>query len=294
MPILNPQTGEQDYVDVRMLDKILLDKIFLVDASTKKSVAIQPRFEVDVTENDKPIENIALKIVTVINDLNFHVAENFSLSKFEEIMSQVVHEDKYIKLEDHLDFMYYLQDLVYKFKKELKKQNILLLEHNEEHKVFDGIGIIYNQKNNREIGTFEELIINVDKFGDVYHKICYYFIPKTNYAYLEKTPLKFVYYSPERKKKYEFISNKDEVLSIKEKFHFPLSDNYSVKINDFDESDPYYSTITEFLKDKYILTECINTGTFEKLYESRYKLIEHTKKEARKKSIINQFSDIEL
>lgn len=291
MPVYNPETKENDYVDLALIDKILIDAEYIQNMKTNKKEKIDINLKADE-------EKKLVKFVLSNKDIQFEHIHDMELQTFEELLFHTINSEKSQKLEDTKEF----KDIVmtgissYVHENTLKRNHFAYL--NQEYILENGIGIIHDTKTNQDIGTFESVKYAYSpKERKVEFNTLILFGRSLN-DLSEPDRYEFSFYSLDQEILYSFMIDDSSTAAFKNESCSSIS-NFSFVSELFDKNHKFYQLIQD-AQDKKSLVEDLTEDN--PLYEvnmaqfrqSRVSILEISKQKQKQEKLVKQFADIDL
>lgn len=288
MPVLNPKTGEQDYVDISLVSKIVVDPEYVEDMASNNKI------KVDITlQGDQETNEV---YVVSQNEIFGKHGEIVSLNAFEEMLFKAINEAKDQRLEAVEEFNAIINRLMTKFVDENRSHQKHLARLGHEYDLTQGIGIIRDTKTNQDVGTFES-------FGYEYQRnrrnVTFSGIlltGRTMEDLSEKDRYEMAFYSIEHGTIYSVISKSDVEIEGEEILHI---NNFSLVTEAFEEAHNLYQMVVDANNQKASIAD-IDTShplysvRMEEFKNSRLSILEESKQKQKQEKLVNQFADIDI
>ena len=292
MPVYNPKTGEQDYVDITLVNKIVVDSEYIEDMITNNKLKIDLSLTGDEEKNE-------VHLIARNENLNMKEVEIIPLQSFEEMLFKAIHEVKDQRLEDVEEFKNITSKLINQFIDRSRAEQKHFARLETEYKLTNGVGIIRDTKTNQDVGTFESFE--------------YFYAKNTRSASIqgiilsgrsfedleEKDRFEFCFYSLDHRTAYSLMAgDRASIKAYTEKVEVNI-EKYGLVTEVFDEQHKYYAMVTT-AQAKKALIEGIdenhplydtNMGQFR---QSRLDILEESKNRQKEEKLIQQFADIDL
>ncbi len=293
MPVLNPKTGEEDHVDINLIEKIIVDQEFFQDMT--KNIEIKVDIKLVGKESSQTVHISALN-----ENHGIQEEESISLQTFEEMLFEAIHENKNQRLEEVEAFQKTVDLLLDRsIESARKNNNQFLARRSREYILSKGVGIIADIKTNQKVGTFESIRYTYEKY-DYSCKIEDVLLYGRSYKDLKDLGrFSFSFYSLEHGINYNFISDSNSDITTSEKESLLSIVNFNFSPDPFDNNHDYYQIITES-EDKKDLIKDIDPDhplydeRIESFRKSRLLILEESKKKQKQMKLVSQFSDIEF
>lgn len=290
MPVHNPKTGEQDYVDVSLVNKIVVDSEYVEDMVSNSKIKIDINLAgsadiVTVTAGNKELNATALHEIPV--------------QFFEEMLFKAINEVKDQRLEEVEDFKGIVDTLVSTIVNNSRVNNVHLARLGEDYVLQRGIGIIRDIKANQDIGTFEDFEYQYDKSRRLVNIEGVILSGRVLEDLKEKDRFEFVYYSLEQGLSYSIITGEKASVRIDTKEPSIDIEKYDLLIQKFDDTHTYYQ-IVKTAQEKKAIMEGIDQShplydtNLVQFRQSRLDILEESKDKQKKEKLVSQFADIEI
>jgi hypothetical protein len=290
MPVLNPKTGEQDYVDLKLVNKIVINSDYVEDMVTNEKVKLN-----FTLSSDEQNELVNIKISS--NDHSSQANESVSLQRFEEMLFKSIHEIKEQRLEDVEEFKSLTDSLIDRYiSMELAKQKHLA-RLNQGYELHEGVGIIRDTITNQEIGTFESFEYLYGKKERTLSIEGVILSGRTFDDLEEKDRFEFTFYSLKEGLLYSVIPNQKGSLSKND--NGVVITNFPLLIEAFSSDHKHFGIISEAQSQKSLLHDLdqnhpLYDTNMEKFRQSRLNMLEESKNRVKQEKLVNQFADIDL
>ncbi|MCD7911048.1 hypothetical protein KC480_05850 [Bacillus velezensis] len=290
MPVFNPETKENDFVDLNLVDKISIDPQFLTDLVKDKKNKIT--FSLD---SDKSSEEVILYAKN--NDINMDINTRLSLQQFEEILFDALNKVKSQRIEDTPEFKTTVFNLINPFIEKSYKENIHLAMTDVDYCLDKGIGIIRDMKTNQEIATFETLNYFISKSSPSSLTIRDIILYGRTMDELEQIDrYEYAYYSLTRGYIYSFLNtNRSRIEIVDNNISF---NNFQLVTEKFDSDHRYYDTVNKAQEQKQEAdkssSDILSELESDKFRASRLQILEESNAKQKQEKLEKQFSDIEF
>lgn len=288
MPVLNPKTGEQDYVDISLVSKIVVDPEYVEDMASNNKI------KVDITLEGNQDTNEVYVISQ--NEVFGKHGEIVSLSAFEEMLFKAINEAKDQRLEAVEEFNAIINRLVTKFVDENRSHQKHLARLGHEYDLTQGIGIIRDTKTNQDVGTFESFsyLYDRNKRNITFNGIL--LSGRTMEDLSEKDRFEMAFYSIEHGTIYSVISKSELKINGEEVLHMS---NFSLVTEAFDDTHVLYQTAVEANNYKSFIADIdsshpLYSVRMEEFKNSRLSILEESKQKQKQEKLVNQFADIDI
>ncbi|KAF2421611.1 hypothetical protein [Bacillus subtilis] len=292
MPVFNPKTNENDFVDLSLVDKIAIDPEFLTDMLTDKKFKVELSLSADqeseevilhAKKNDVELENVRI-----------------ILQDFEEMLFNALNNVKSQRLEDDKEFKSRVQQLINTYIKKSSKDNNHYAMTGLDYVLDKGIGIIRDTKTNQEVGTFESVTYLYP--GNSYPNLLTVkditLYGRTMEELQQSDRYEFAYYSLDCQYIYSFMSTDHSNIEITNN---NLSINKFQLVTDaFGSTHSYFQTVKEAQEQKLKLgsnndsDDILSELESDKFRASRLAILEASKAKQKQAQLEKQFSDIEF
>ncbi|MED3627936.1 hypothetical protein P4478_12825 [Bacillus subtilis] len=292
MPVFNPKTNENDFVDLSLVDKIAIDPEFLTDMLTDK------KFKVELSLSaDQEAEEVILHAKK--NDVELESAR-IILQEFEEMLFNALNNVKSQRLEDDKEFKSRIQQLINTYIKKSSKDNNHYAMTGLDYILDKGIGIIRDTKTNQEVGTFESVTYLYP--GNSYPNLLtvkdIILYGRTMEELQQSDRYELAYYSLDCQYIYSFMSTDHSNIEITNN---NLSINKFQLVTDaFGPTHSYFQTVKEAQEQKLKLgsnndsDDILSELESDKFRASRLAILEASKAKQKQAQLEKQFSDIEF
>jgi hypothetical protein len=294
MPVTNPKTGEQDYVDIDLVDKIVVDSQYVEDIISNNKI----KFDVKLSGN-KATNQVNIKISS--QDLGLEYPKQMPLQQFEEMVFAAVNETKEQRLEDVNSFSTIIDEMMNTLVDSARSNKSYVARLNQKYVLDNGIGIIRDIKTNQEVGTFEALDYTYQR-NERTTNISGIILSGRSFDDLEeKDRFKFAYYSLENNIVYSIMASTQAAIKSDSDLSTVDLRNYDLIIDSFDESHGAYKTAVNAQEKKSLLVGItddngnpVDSVKMEQFRQSRLDILEESKNRQKQEKIISQFNDIDL
>lgn len=292
MPVFNPKTNENDFVDLSLVDKIAIDPEFLTDMLTDK------KFKVELSLSaDQESEEVILHAKK--NDVELENAR-IILQDFEEMLFNALNNVKSQRLENDKEFKSRVQQLIKTYIKKSSKDNNHYAMTGLDYVLDKGIGIIRDTKTNQEVGTFESVTYLYP--GNSYPNLLTVkditLYGRTMEELQQSDRYELAYYSLDCQYIYSFMSTDHSNIEITNN---NLSINKFQLVTDaFGPTHSYFQTVKEAQEQKLKFGSNKDSGDIlselesDKFRASRLAILEASKAKQKQAQLEKQFSDIEF
>ncbi len=292
VPVFNPKTNENDFVDLSLVDKIAIDPEFLTDMLTDK------KFKVELSLSaDQEAEEVILHAKK--NDVELESAR-IILQEFEEMLFNALNNVKSQRLEDDKEFKSRIQQLINTYIKKSSKDNNHYAMTGLDYILDKGIGIIRDTKTNQEVGTFESVTYLYP--GNSYPNLLtvkdIILYGRTMEELQQSDRYELAYYSLDCQYIYSFMSTDHSNIEITNN---NLSINKFQLVTDaFGPTHSYFQTVKEAQEQKLKLgsnndsDDILSELESDKFRASRLAILEASKAKQKQAQLEKQFSDIEF
>ncbi|MCY9186509.1 hypothetical protein [Bacillus halotolerans] len=292
MPVFNPKTNENDFVDLSLVDKIAIDPEFLTDMLTDKKFKVELSLSAD-QESEKVILHAKKNDVELDN-------VRIILQDFEEMLFNALNNVKSQRLEDDKEFKSRVQQLINTYIKKSSKDNNHYAMTGLDYILDKGIGIIRDTKTNQEVGTFESVTYLYP--GNSYPNLLtvkdIILYGRTMEELQQADRYELAYYSLDCQYIYSFMSTDHSNIEITNN---NLSINKFQLVTDaFGPTHSYFQTVKEAQKQKLKLgsnndsDDILSELESDKFRASRLAILEASKAKQKQAQLEKQFSDIEF
>lgn len=293
MPVKNPKTGEQDYVDISLVSKIVVDAQYVEEMSNNNKIKVDMLLSGDTETN---------KVTISLSNKNHSIQQMkvIELQEFEEMLFKALNEVKDQRLEDVESFHALTDELMNKLIEESRQnQNLHLARIEQDYFMTDGIGIIRDIKTNQEVGTFEwvDYVYNrTERIMRAHHIIL---SGRTWDDLKEKDRFEFAFYSLDRQSIYSFMMMNRSAIHIDEENATLECRKFDLIIEEFNNNHTVYNTVEEAQEKKTLMDNidenhplyAVNTDEFR---ASRLAILEESKNRQKQEKLVSQFADIDL
>ncbi|WAT23474.1 hypothetical protein O0R52_22090 (plasmid) [Bacillus halotolerans] len=292
MPVFNPKTNENDFVDLSLVDKIAIDPEFLTDMLTDK------KFKVELSLSaDQESEEVVLHAKK--NDVELENTR-IILQDFEEMLFNALNNVKSQRLEDDEEFKSRVQQLIDTYIKKSSKDNNHYAMTGLDYILDKGIGIIRDTKTNQDVGTFESVTYLYP--GNSYPNLLtvkdIILYGRTMEELQQSDRYELAYYSLDCQYIYSFMSTDHSNIEI---INNNLSINKFQLVTDaFGPTHSYFQTVKEAQEQKLKFGPNKDSGDIlselesDKFRASRLAILEASKAKQKQAQLEKQFSDIEF
>ncbi len=293
MPVLNPKTGEQDHVDINLVEKIIVDPEYLKDMKTNKEIKLDIKLA-----GEKSSNSVHLSVLN--ENQGIQETESISLQTFEEMLFEAIHENKDQKLEEVKSFKEIVSILINRaVDNSRENKNQLLAWFSHDYVLDNGIGIIRDMKTDQEIGTFESIKYAFDLHDSVCNIDGILLYGRSFSDLKEKDRFDFSFYSIKHKKIFTFLANKSSHISTLENKSTASIERFKFLSGHFYEDHQYYQMIVEAESEKDLIKDIkqvhpLYASQMERFRKSRLLILEKSKQKQKQKKLTSQFSDIEI
>lgn len=301
MPIENPKTGEQDYVDVSLINKIIVEPENMMETLTNRPIRINMALEhVKLDGDEKDYVGYVMKLSEHTHPSDMR--KLFTLQEFEQIMSTIIHGDTSKRLEQTDEFVEAATGMLNEFIVEKKKEKALYARIGQTYASTVGIGIVHDKKAGQDVGTFEHFSYGYDKGRSGSLRIEDILLSVRTVKELVDEVDRFTYhfYSLEDQAIYDLVPAKspkeeDHVLGAAT-FAF---DAFTIGLSHFENDHEKYAIVQESQAAKAIMdnvskADPLYQEDYEKFRETRFGLLRSIQQKAEMEKIKSNFTDIEL
>ncbi|MBU5262031.1 hypothetical protein [Bacillus atrophaeus] len=292
MPVFNPKTNENDFVDLSLVDKIAIDPEFLTDMLTDKKFKVELSLSAD-QESEEVILHAKKNDVELDNT-------RITLQDFEEMLFNALNNVKSQRLEDDKEFNSRVKQLVNTYIKKSSKDNNHYAMTGLDYVLDKGIGIIRDTKTNQEVGTFESVTYLYP--GNSYPNLLTVkditLYGRTMEELQQSDRYELAYYSLDCQYIYSFMSTDHSNIEI---INNNLSINKFQLVTDaFGPTHSYFQTVKEAQEQKLKFGSNKDSGDIlselesDKFRASRLAILEASKAKQKQAQLEKQFSDIEF
>ncbi|UYX56043.1 hypothetical protein M3Y14_34240 (plasmid) [Bacillus thuringiensis] len=291
MPVYNPETKENDYVDLKLVDKILIDSEYIQDMKTNK----KEKIDITLKANE---EKKLVQVILSNKEVKFEHTHEIELQTFEEMLFHTINNESTQKLENTEDFKAIVYTAISSFidTNTLNKKHFAYL--NEEYVLDNGIGIIHDTKTNQDIGTFESIkyVYSSKKRTVDFNAIILFGRSLEDLA--ENDRYEFSFYSLDHKLLYSFMINDLSATNFKNNKTSSI-DEFIFVSEQFNTDHKFYKLIQEAQGKKALLEGLTEDSplyevNMDQFRQSRLSILELSKQKQKQEKIVNQFADIDL
>lgn len=295
MPVQNEKTGEQDFVDISLVDKIVIDSEYIEDMITNKKLKV----DINLSGNKESQE---VYVTADCKEIAVALTEMISLQSFEEMLYKAIHEVKDQRLEDVEDFHHITKRLLTQMvDNQEKTRDYYFAEVEKDYHRLKGLGIIRDTKANQIVGTFENLSYRYNKNARLATINGIILSGRTFEDLEEEDRYELAFYSIDHGLIYSIIAgNKSNIEHIDEVTGMMEYSKFNLVMDDtFDENHQYYTLISN-AQDKKTLIENMNVNhpvyaaNYAQFKQSRLDILEESKSRQKQEKLVNQFADIDL
>lgn len=293
MPVTNPKTGEQDYVDISLVSKIVVDAQYVEDMSNHNKLKV----DVNLSGN-KETNKVVIHLINRSSDME--IWKEIELQEFEEMIFKAINEVKDQRLEDVAEFHAITDELMNKLVEETRQnKDMHFARVGQEYFMNDGIGIIRDIKTNQEVGTFEwvDYVYNrTERIMRVHHIIL---SGRTLDDLKEKDRFEFAFYSLDRQTVYSFMMMNRSAINIDKENTTLECRQFDLIIEEFNNNHTVYNSIEEAQSKKSLMdgideNHPLYDVNMDEFRNSRLAILEESKNRQKQEKLVNQFADIEL
>ncbi|PVC74991.1 hypothetical protein C2I27_03635 [Priestia megaterium] len=291
VPVKNPKTGEEDHVDINLVNKIVIDSEYVEDMLNNTKVKIDINLEGDKEKSEVH--------VVASSQVFGNLKEIMTLQQFEEVLSKTINELKDQRLESAEEFKAILNRLVNQFIEENRADNKHFAKIEQEYELKNGVGIIRDIQTNQDVGTFETLSYEYDRNRRTASMEGIILSGRTYKELEEKDRFEFAYYSLDHNTVYSLIAEKGAVVTVNADEDAYDAERYSLIIDPFSSEHERYQTVlnAQQLKDSVTSIDSDHPLYDEKIQvfrQARLDLLEESRKKQKQEQLVNQFADIDL
>lgn len=288
MPVYNPKTEEEDYVEIDLVNKIMIDPTYLQSMTSKQ------RSKISFSLNGK---DQTISLHATCQEIDMYKIREIPLQEFEEMLFKAINEQKDQRLEEVKEFQDITRSMLDEFIDSQRPTN-LFARLNKVYELEKGIGIIRDVKANQEIGTFESLTYH---YQDNKQQVNFYnliLIGRDTEDLKEKDRFEFLYHSLDTGMSYSFMSDSQSKMSYKDNDYFEMN-GFLLQADEFNEKSPHYQTVITAEEKRSLMSGIdqdhpLYSTNYNEFRKSRLAMIEESRNKARKEKLINQFADIDL
>lgn len=296
MPIYNPKTGENDHVDIDLVDKIIIDPFYVEDITNNNKGNRTLKIEFSFT-GDKENEIIGLK--GACNDLELESSFNIPLSCFEEMLFNALHKAKNQRLENEEQFQKVRDGIVESVIQDAKNRNIYLVKQNTEYTHNNGIGIVRDLKANQDVGTFESMTHEYSADKNLVSIEDIILSGRTFDDLNDTERFEFLFFSLDDHLIYSVTTKASSDIAVTEDdFAVDIKDHL-ISVSAFDNSHVLYDMIVNAQEKKSLINGLdkdhpLYVTNYEEFRKSRLDILEDSKQKQKQQEILSQFADIDL
>ncbi|MGV7000263.1 hypothetical protein ACWA2C_16380 [Priestia megaterium] len=291
VPVKNPKTGEEDHVDINLVNKIVIDSEYVEDMLNNTKVKIDINLEGDKEKNEVH--------VIASSQVFGNLKETMTLQQFEEVLSKTINELKDQRLESAEEFKAILNRLVNQFIEENRASNKYFAKVEQEYELKNGVGIIRDIKTNQDVGTFEQLSYEYERNRRTASMEGVILSGRTYKELEEKDRFEFAYYSLDHATVYSLIAEGGAIVTVNSEEDAYDTERYSLVAEPFTSEHERYQTI---LNAQQIKDSAASIDSDHPLYDektqafrqARLDLLEESRKKQKQEQLVNQFADIDL
>jgi hypothetical protein len=291
MPVLNTKTGEEDYIDLSLVTKIVIDSEYVADMLAIEKVKI----DIKLTGNEDTKE---VK-VTAENKLLGSYTKTLSIQVFEEMLAKAINDTKEQRLELVPEFKEITDSLVREFVNNNRVSSIHYARVGEKYELTNGIGVIRDIKTNQDVGTFESFDYLYDQHNRMVMVAGIIISGRSSDDLLEPDRFEFAFYSIEHGFVYSVISTVLSTFVENTKNQTLRISNFSLVIDDFSDSHKYHNMILHAQQQKETIegvdeNHPLFASKMEAFRSNRLSILEESKQKQKQEKIFNQFADIDF
>lgn len=292
MPVQNPKTGEEDYVDVSLVNKIVVDSQYVEDMKTNNKV------KVDVSINGDA-EAQRVSVIIKNKNLNINISKSMPLQSFEEMLFKAINEVQTQRLEDVPEFETVLKELVSSAIDNGLKKGQYLARLDRGLILDKGIGIIRDTKTDQQIGTYESASFLYEKsrrtvtFDDI-------ILSGRTFDELKETDrFEFSFYSLNNEAIYSIMIGSNAIGKPNANISKFSVERFDIIIDAFDEKHAQREMVTLAQANKSLIegmdeSHPLYASNNEKFRQSRLDILEESKNQQKKQKLVNKYADIDL
>jgi|GEM_PF-6338969 len=292
MPVYNPKTGENDYVDINLVNKIVVDAEYLEDMIGSE------KFKIDISLHGDAEKNEIY--VKARNDkLNMEEIATLSLQSFEEMLFKAIHEIKSQRLEEVPEFRDTVYMLLEQFINRSWNEGKYYAHINKSYQWNQGIGIIRDTKTNQDVGTFESLEYTYERNRSIVHIYGILLVGRMFEDLADSNRFEFRYYSLEQQSIYSLVAGEKTTVALNAEQASIDIEKYQLAIDIFNEQHPSYSMVVSAQETKSLLEGLDKSSPLYETNNERYRssrllILEESKNKQKEEKLVQQFSDIDL
>ena len=292
MPVKNPKTGEEDYVDVSLVNKIVVDAQYVEDMKTNNKVKIDIGISGDA-------EAQRVSIIAKNKNLKLNASKSMALQSFEEMLFKAINELSSQRLEDVEEFEVVVKELVSSAIDTGLKNGQYLARLDRALIIDKGIGIIRDTKTDQQIGTYESATFLYEKsrrtvtFDGI-------ILSGRTFEELEETDrFEFSYYSLDNEAVYSVMVSDNALPKPGPNLSKFSIERFNILIDEFKESHAQREMVTLAQANKTLMegmdaTHPLYDSNYEKFRQTRLDILEESKNQQKKQKLVNKFADIDL
>lgn len=293
MPVTNPKTGEQDYVDITLVNKIVVDSEYVEDMKTNDKI------KVDVTlSGNKETNHVT---VTVSNtSMGIQGSKIIELQAFEEMLFKAINEVKDQRLEEVQEFKEITDSLLNRIVEDSRENSKKYYARMDRaYMLNQGVGVIRDIKTNQEVGTFETLDYTYQRSERVLTIGGVMLSGRTYEDLQEKDRFEFAFYSLETGSVYSIIAANRSAIKVSERDSSVDIRKFDLIIDEFTKDHSSYHMATVAQEKKSLLdgmdeSHPLYASNMQQFRESRLAILEESKNRQKQEKLVNQFADIDL
>jgi len=300
MPVLNPKTGEQDYVDLELVSKINIEPQFLHNFSSREREKVRFGLE-GIKEEEKVLFQAFFE-----DDTTF--SHEFGLLEFKKAMADCIYDAMKKRLEHTDMFIAAADQMIDQYIEKMKQANILCCRLDKNHLLDGGIGVITDLKTNQDVGTFESLKFNMAKNNDeVFFDVLDILSSVRQIRdYLpEPERFKYTYYSLRDHLIYTMIPDEGTRTQRMEHASDAHSDQnvrfhqVSLSIKPLEEDDTHMQMVMDAVETKVLIKDLapddfLSSQAVEAYKAARIKILIDSEERSKKQQMLSKYADIEI
>lgn len=293
MPVHNPKTGEQDHVDLKLVNNIVVESQYMEDMVSNRKLKVSMTLEGLEKSNE-------VKLIAKQHETNMNKHAIMPLQKFEEILYKTLNEQKDQRLENVDEFKEMTNNLIDEFIVESRSKALYLAHHAQDYNLKEGVGIIRDIKTNQDVGTFESVEYIYDaKKGRIANIEGIILSGRTFNDLEEFDRFEFSYYSLSHQATYSFLVSGDARISSDESDEAVDLRNFSLLAGEFKEDHQYFTVTQQAQEGKAAIqgldhNHPLYDSEMQKFRLNRLSILEESKNKQKQEKLVNQFADIDL
>lgn len=295
VPVKNPKTGEMDYIDINLVDKIVVNSQYVHDMIEEQKKTASFKLIPNPAEE---AESHQVTIEVVVDGRK--QSAQISLQQFEEILYEAVNVQQNQRLEEVPAFKELCDNLMKDIVLTAHEENTYFAIIDEDYVLEKGIGVIFDKEAEQLVGTFEEMKYLYNRNEGIFNIEGVMLSDRSYEDMQERDRYHYVFYSQEKNRIYEVAPVDGSAIKVDTVGRNAIDmRNVGLIIEPFPFDHPYRDVVSKAQNAKAFIhgltpEDPTYEASYEKLVQARMDILEESKAKQRKEKIKNQFADIDF